>query len=80
MLIQKEDSLNSTMRKEEDTIALLESHALGNVDFDTLDRALSQTEVFADTQEAVALFQAALEVIELSGLRQTLQQIAREES
>ena len=68
------------MRKEEDTIALLESHALGNVDFDTLDEALSQTEAFADTREAVNLFHSALEAIQFSGLRQTLRQIASEES
>lgn len=68
------------MRKEEHTIASLEGHAMGYIDRDTVDAAVSASDSYGNTEEAMSLYHSAVNAIELFGLRQELQKIHKEEA
>ena len=68
------------MRKEEHTIASLESYAMGYIDRDALNAAVSASDSYDNADEAISLYQTAIEAIELFSLRQELQKIAEEEA
>ncbi len=68
------------MRKEEHTIASLEGYVKGHIDINALNLAVNACDFLDNTEEAISLFKASADAIELFGLRQDLRQIALEEA
>lgn len=66
------------MRKEENSIELLERYTIGSVEYDLLKVALETQDEESDVEELIALFETALESLEISYWRSEIQKIGDE--
>lgn len=66
------------MRKEENSIELLEQYAMGSVEYDLLKVALEAQDENSNVEESVALFKTALDSLEMSYWRSEIKKISEE--
>lgn len=71
-------SMIEDMRKERDSIELLEQYALGSMEYDLLKAMLTCQDETIDTEESVTLFEMAIQSLEIGYWKSEIGKIAME--